>query len=176
MVVSPRGGAPAIIRHRPRKTPHMTTTDQTAGSCTLCGAVKPDSHALQDHVLNVHPDEFCGLYHGQPCQHGRRERYMAALLDADVYARLERRDDRARFADAVMAIADAEIAAALRTAADLIDSDSTISAAVHATAGLRRIADRAQYAGPSEKAAGLAPAALASAPGVGRTTGSEESR
>jgi len=36
------------------------------------------------------------------------ERYAAALRDADVYALIERPDDRARFAAAVMAVADAE--------------------------------------------------------------------
>ncbi|NUR65979.1 MAG: hypothetical protein HOQ47_09470 [Streptomyces sp.] len=38
----------------------------------------------------------------------RIERYMAALAEADVYALVERRDDRERFARAVMAVADAE--------------------------------------------------------------------
>ena len=38
----------------------------------------------------------------------RLERYMAALNDADTYAQLGRRDDRERFARAVMAVADTE--------------------------------------------------------------------
>lgn len=38
----------------------------------------------------------------------RIERYVTALNDADSYAQLERRDDRVRFARAVMAVADAE--------------------------------------------------------------------
>ncbi|MEV2249361.1 hypothetical protein AB0I94_02190 [Streptomyces sp. NPDC050147] len=38
----------------------------------------------------------------------RIERYVTALNDADTYAQLERRDDRVRFARAVMAVADAE--------------------------------------------------------------------
>jgi hypothetical protein len=98
----------------------MTTTTPT-GACSLCDVVKPDAAALRDHVLNVHPDEHCGLYHQQPCQQDRRERYMAALLAADPYALVERRDDRARFADAVMAVADAEIPAVLRAVADMAE-------------------------------------------------------
>lgn len=98
----------------------MTTAAQTEAACTLCDATKPNANALQDHVLNVHPDQHCALYHQQPCQHDRRERYMTALLEADTYAQLERRDDRARFANAVMAVADAEIPAVLRLAADVI--------------------------------------------------------
>lgn len=43
-----------------------TLTDD--GSCTLCDMVKPDGHALRDHVMNVHPDDFCRLYHHQPCR------------------------------------------------------------------------------------------------------------
>ncbi|MBL1107387.1 hypothetical protein JK361_22735 [Streptomyces sp. 5-8] len=38
----------------------------------------------------------------------RIERYITALREADTYAQLERRDDRERFARAVMAVADAE--------------------------------------------------------------------
>jgi hypothetical protein len=98
----------------------MTGTAEANRSCTLCDVAKPDAPALRDHVLNVHPDEFCGIYHQQPCEHDRRERYMAALLDADPYALIERRDDRARFADAVMAVADAEVPIVLRMAADVI--------------------------------------------------------
>ncbi|WP_435601308.1 hypothetical protein [Streptomyces sp. C10-9-1] len=41
-------------------------------------------------------------------QAARRDRYIAALRTADTYAQLERRDDRERFADAVMAVADDE--------------------------------------------------------------------
>lgn len=122
----------------------MTTTDLPVGACSLCDVVKPDAHALQDHVLNVHPVEHCGLYHQQPCQHDRRERYLAALLEADPYALVQRRDDRARLASAVMTIADAELPSVLRAVADLIDSNSAISAAVHATTELRRIADKLQ--------------------------------
>jgi hypothetical protein len=33
------------------------------GACALCDVVKPDRPALRDHVLNVHPGEFCGIYH-----------------------------------------------------------------------------------------------------------------
>jgi hypothetical protein len=99
----------------------MTSTD-TRTACTLCDTVKPDNRALRDHVLNVHPDQHCGLYHQQPCQHDRRERYMAALLEADTYAQLERRDDRARLADAVIAVADAEVPTAFRVAADIAES------------------------------------------------------
>jgi hypothetical protein len=69
---------------------------------------------------------------------------MAALLNADPYALIERRDDRTRFADAVMAVADAEIPAVLRAVADLIDSDSQVSAAVHATTRMRQLADEMQ--------------------------------
>lgn len=124
---------------------HTTSDpDRSAGACPLCDVTKPNAAALRDHVLNVHPDEFCGLYHQQPCQYDRRERYIAALVDADPYALIERRDDRTRFADAVMAVADAEIPAVLRAVADLIDSNSEISAAVHATAEMRRIADELQ--------------------------------
>ncbi|WP_432124034.1 hypothetical protein [Streptomyces sp. C10-9-1] len=49
-----------------------------------------------------------------PVDPERRARYAAALRTADTYAQLERRDDRRRFADAVMAVADTE-QAALRT-------------------------------------------------------------
>ncbi|MFD0035563.1 hypothetical protein ACFVJK_46820 [Streptomyces sp. NPDC127172] len=42
----------------------------TAGACTLCDVTKPDEAALRNHVLNVHPDEFCGIYHGQACSVG----------------------------------------------------------------------------------------------------------
>jgi len=38
----------------------------------------------------------------------RIEHYMAALLAADPYALVERRDDRTRLAEAAMAVADAE--------------------------------------------------------------------
>jgi hypothetical protein len=38
----------------------------------------------------------------------RIERYVTALNEADTYAQLERRDDRERFARAVMAVADDE--------------------------------------------------------------------
>ncbi|PNG19743.1 hypothetical protein [Streptomyces cahuitamycinicus] len=51
-------------------------------------------------------------------EHDRRERYMAALRDADPYALVERRDDRARLADAVMAVADAETTDLRALAAD----------------------------------------------------------
>jgi hypothetical protein len=54
-------------------------------------------------------------------QTDRRERYMAALRNADPYALVERRDDLARFADAVMAVADAEQPAAVDRAAVLHD-------------------------------------------------------
>ncbi|MFJ2733708.1 hypothetical protein [Streptomyces sp. NPDC087317] len=140
----------------------MTTDSQTnnpEGTCAFCDVVKPDEHALRDHVLNVHPDEFCGLYHPQPCQHDRRERYMAALLQADPYALVERRDDRARFANAVMAVADAEMAALLRAAAEMAESLRQFEPATGArkaaqvsenvgvlrvAEALRRIADQAQ--------------------------------
>lgn len=120
------------------------TSSQPVGACTLCDVVKPDGRALQDHVLNVHPDEHCGIYHQQPCQHDRRERYMTALLEADPYALVQCRDDRTRLADAVMAVADAELPALLRAVADLIDNDSQISAAVHATSRMRQIANEMQ--------------------------------
>jgi hypothetical protein len=118
-----------------------TTGSQPDGACPVCDVVKPDAAVLRDHVLNVHPEDHCGLYHRQPCEHGRRERYMTALLAADPYALVERREDRARLANAVMDEADAEIPAVLRAVADLIDSNSQISAAVHATAEMRRLAD-----------------------------------
>lgn len=118
--------------------------EQPAGACRLCDVVKPDAAVLRDHVLNVHPEEHCGLYHRQPCEHDRRERYMTALLAADPYALVERREDRTRLANAVMEEADAEIPAVLRAIADLIDSNSRISAAVHATAEMRRLADEMQ--------------------------------
>ncbi|MFF1282198.1 hypothetical protein [Streptomyces sp. NPDC058299] len=38
----------------------------------------------------------------------RIERYVTALREADTYAQLQQRDDRERFARAVMAVADAE--------------------------------------------------------------------
>lgn len=38
-------------------------------ACSLCDVVKPNEYALRDHVLNVHPDEFCGVYHGPACRH-----------------------------------------------------------------------------------------------------------
>lgn len=98
------------------------TTPATTGACTLCDTVKPDAAALKDHVLNVHPDEHCGIYHQQPCQFDRRERYMDALAAADPYALVQRRDDRARLADAVMAVADAEFPALLRILADMAET------------------------------------------------------
>ncbi|KUN37739.1 hypothetical protein AQJ30_15765 [Streptomyces longwoodensis] len=82
----------------------------------------------------------------QPAPDERREDYLAALLAADPYALVQRRDDRTRLADAVMKVADAEIAAVLNAAADQIDSTPDISAAVHATTELRRIAARVQAA------------------------------
>jgi hypothetical protein len=97
------------------------TTDNPSSACTLCDVVKPDERALRDHVLNVHPDDHCRLYHQQPCQQDRRERYMAALLQADPYALVQLREDRARFADAVMAVADAELPAILRAIADMAE-------------------------------------------------------
>ncbi|CAM5591229.1 hypothetical protein [Streptomyces purpurascens] len=126
----------------------MTTTAPT-GACSLCDVVKPDAAALRDHVLNVHPDEHCGLYHQQPCQHDRRERYMAALLEADPYALVERRDDRARLADAVMAVADAEIPAILRAVADMAEdlrqfepaTGARKSAQVSENVGVLRVAE-----------------------------------
>lgn len=137
----------------------MTTPDNPAGACSLCDVVKPDERTLRDHVLNVHPDEHCAMYHQQPCQQERRERYMAALLEADPYALVQLRDDRARFADAVMAVADAEIPAVLRAVADMAESLRQFepatgprkSAQVSENVGvlrvvewLRRIADAAQ--------------------------------
>lgn len=53
-----------------------------------------------------------------PAAIDRQKRYMAALLDADPYALVQRRDDRARLADAVMAVADAETAELRALAAD----------------------------------------------------------
>ncbi len=43
-------------------------TDPAArdGACSLCEVVKPSAYALRDHVMNVHPDEFCGIYHDHP--------------------------------------------------------------------------------------------------------------
>ncbi|MEV1042371.1 hypothetical protein AB0J01_38025 [Streptomyces sp. NPDC050204] len=43
-------------------------TDPAArdGACSLCDVVKPSAYALRDHVMNVHPDEFCGIYHDHP--------------------------------------------------------------------------------------------------------------
>ncbi|MFE5037091.1 hypothetical protein [Streptomyces sp. NPDC056683] len=38
--------------------------DRPASPCTLCDVVKPDVWALRDHVMNVHPDDYCRLYHG----------------------------------------------------------------------------------------------------------------
>jgi hypothetical protein len=38
-----------------------------AGACTLCDVVKPDVWALRDHVANVHPDDYCRIYHGPEC-------------------------------------------------------------------------------------------------------------
>lgn len=54
--------------------------------CSLCGVVKPDGAAMRDHVRNVHPDEFCGLYHEQPCRHGAVGPEPQALSDADELA------------------------------------------------------------------------------------------
>jgi hypothetical protein len=54
--------------------------------CSLCGVVKPDGAAMRDHVRNVHPDEFCGLYHEQPCRHGVVGPEPQALSDADELA------------------------------------------------------------------------------------------
>ncbi|MEU0627706.1 hypothetical protein [Streptomyces sp. NPDC005989] len=36
------------------------------GACSLCDVVKPSAYALRDHVMNVHPGEFCGIYHDHP--------------------------------------------------------------------------------------------------------------
>jgi hypothetical protein len=127
----------------------MTTETTTTSPCTLCDVTKPDAHALRDHVLNVHPDDHCRLYHQQPCQQDRRERYMAALLEADPYALVERRDDRTRFADAVMAVADAEFPTVLRLAADVAESlrqfepatGARKSAQVSENVGILRVAD-----------------------------------
>ncbi|MER6607338.1 hypothetical protein ABT282_15850 [Streptomyces sp. NPDC000927] len=43
-------------------------TDPAArdGACSLCDVVKPSAYALRDHVMNVHPNEFCGIYHDHP--------------------------------------------------------------------------------------------------------------
>ena len=138
-----------------------TQTDRPKGACTLCDVIKPDERALQDHVLNVHPDEHCRIYHQQPCQHDRREQYMAALMFADPYSLLSHRGDRVRLANAVMAVADTEQAAALHAAADLVAADTEIhirygSATDYAErhAGLLRdLADRMQYGDDAEMAA-----------------------
>lgn len=129
----------------------MTTTpaNNTASACALCDVVKPDERALRDHVLNVHPDDHCGIYHQQPCQQDRHERYMTALLEADPYALVERRDDRARLAAAVMAVADAEIPAVLRATADMAESlrqfepatGARKAAQVSENVGILRVAD-----------------------------------
>lgn len=51
-------------------------------ACTLCEVVKPGAYALRDHVLNVHADEFCRLYHAQPCaQAARTEVYLRAQAE-----------------------------------------------------------------------------------------------
>jgi hypothetical protein len=55
-----------------------------------------------------------------PQQADRRERYAQALGDADIYALIERRDDRYRFADAAMTVADAE-QADLRTHVEQVE-------------------------------------------------------
>ncbi|MFF8679535.1 hypothetical protein ACF07F_16650 [Streptomyces sp. NPDC015237] len=128
----------------------MTSTNRPSEACTLCDTVKPDDRTLRDHVLNVHPDQHCGIYHQQPCQHDRRERYLTALLEADPYALVQRRDDRARLADAAMAIADAEIPAVLRAAADLAESlrqfdpatGARKSAQVSENVGILRVAEK----------------------------------
>lgn len=94
-------------------------------------------------------------------QHDRRERYMAALVVADPYSLLSHRGDRIRLANAAMAIADAETAAALHAAADMVAADTEIHirygsatdyAERHANL-LRDIADRMQYGDDAEMAA-----------------------
>jgi hypothetical protein len=55
-----------------------------------------------------------------PQQADRRDRYAQALGDADIYALIERRDDRYRFADAAMTVADAE-QADLRTHVEQVE-------------------------------------------------------
>ena len=115
-------------------------TDTTAEPCLVCGAIKLDKAVLRDHVLNVHPDDHCRLYHQQPCQIDRRERYMEALREADTYALIQRRDDRSHFAGAVMKVADAEIPAVLRAVADMIDLRFATGTATNAAMEIRRIA------------------------------------
>lgn len=50
------------------------------GACALCDVVKPNEHAVRDHVLNVHPDEFCLIYHAQPCQHDQSADRLTAFF------------------------------------------------------------------------------------------------
>lgn len=85
-----------------------------------------------------------------PAETARRERYALAIHDA-MEADLSLIDEDpavqavvARAAEAAAAVADAEIPAVLRAVADLIESDSEVSAAVHATTRLRRLADEMQ--------------------------------
>jgi hypothetical protein len=89
-------------------------------TCTLCNVTKPDDRTLRDHVLNVHPDDHCRLYHQQPCQQDRRERYMAAVQQAGDTAYGNRPFYEA-IVDAVMAVADAEIPTLLRALADMAE-------------------------------------------------------
>lgn len=132
-----------------------TETDRPTGACTLCDVVKPDERALRDHVLNVHPDEHCGLYHQQPCQTDRRERYAVAIHDA-MESDLSLGDQEpayqaliARAAEAAMARADAEIPTVLRMAADVAESlrqfepatGARKSAQVSENVGILRVAE-----------------------------------
>lgn len=80
----------------------------------------------------------------------RRDRYAVAIHDA-METDLSLTDQEpayqaliARAAEAAMTRADAEIPAVLRAVADLIDSDSQVSAAVHATTRMRQLADEMQ--------------------------------
>ncbi|MFE6488807.1 hypothetical protein ACFVGN_38565 [Streptomyces sp. NPDC057757] len=109
-VVARDGAVPMPVGPKPQAL-------RSGGACALCDVVKPDRHALRDHVLNVHPDEFCGIFHAQPCQHDRRDRYAKAVLQVKGLAGLFA-DVRAHV-DPVMALADEELAALRARVAEL---------------------------------------------------------
>lgn len=42
--------------------------DRPLDRCPVCRMVYMSEYAVRDHVLNVHPDDHCRLYHDQPCR------------------------------------------------------------------------------------------------------------
>lgn len=114
-------------------------SEATTVACPLCDVTKSDQVTMTDHVRTVHPEEFCTLYHYQPCYFDRRERYMDAMCGNASFGGLEDMD-QALVSEAAIRMADAEILYVIRFLADMIDGNSRIVTAVQSTDEIRKVA------------------------------------